>query len=250
MSTKKWTEENTKALVEAVGAPSGAVTADQVREIATQMEVSDRSISAKLRKLGYEVASLAKEKTSAFTAEDTAALVQFLDLNPGAFNYGEIAEQFKGGEFTPKQIQGKILALEKTALVKASEKVEAVRKYTPEEEATFIELANAGAYIEDIAKELNREVSSIRGKALALLTKNLIDNIPVQRDSKAKVEADPIEALGTDIATMTVTEIATATGKTERGIKTTLTRRGIKVADYDGAKKQEKARGKAEAETE
>ena len=42
-------------------------------------------------------------------------------------------------------------------------------------------------------------------------------------------------------------EIAAAIDKTERGLKTLLTRRGIKVADYDGAAKRDKADGKKAA---
>jgi hypothetical protein len=40
---------------------------------------------------------------------------------------------------------------------------------------------------------------------------------------------------------MTVAEIAAATEKTERGVRTLLTRRGLKVSDYDGAAKKAKA---------
>jgi hypothetical protein len=40
---------------------------------------------------------------------------------------------------------------------------------------------------------------------------------------------------------MTVAEIAQAIEKTDRGVKTMLTKRGIKVADYDGAARKEKA---------
>lgn len=246
MSTKKWNEENTQALINVIGAASGNVTAEQVRAAAAAMEISERSASAKLRKLGYTVDSLAKEKESAFSEQDTTDLVDFIEANPQAFTYTEIAEQFKGGEFRPKQIQGKVLALELTALVKASEKVEVARKYSDAEEAEFIEMANSGAYIEDIAAHFNREVNSIRGKALALLQQKLISQIPAQRDSKAKVTVDPLDALGDGITAMRVADIAAAIGKTERGVKTSLTRRGISVADYDGAKKHEKARGKAE----
>lgn len=249
MSTKKWNEESTKQLVATVGSveSAGVVPADKVREIAANMDVSDKSISAKLRKLGYEVESLAKTKVSAFSDADTGALVQFVELNPSAFTYAEIAEQFNNGQFTSKQIQGKILALELTGLVKASEKVEAVRVYTEAEEAEFVELAEAGKYIEEIAEHFNKPVASIRGKALAMLTKGLIKEIPVQRDSKAKTVVDPITSLGEDIAGMTVEQIAAATGKTERGIKTSLTRRGITVVDHDGQKKRAKAEGKAAA---
>ena len=40
---------------------------------------------------------------------------------------------------------------------------------------------------------------------------------------------------------MTVEAIAEAIGKTARGVKTMLTRRGLVAADYDGAAKAAKA---------
>jgi hypothetical protein len=40
---------------------------------------------------------------------------------------------------------------------------------------------------------------------------------------------------------MTVDAIAESIGKTARGVKTMLTRRGLTAADYDGAAKKEKA---------
>ena len=46
---------------------------------------------------------------------------------------------------------------------------------------------------------------------------------------------------------MTVAQIAEAADKTERGVKTILTRRGITVVDYDGAAKKAKAEAKAAA---
>ena len=56
-----------------------------------------------------------------------------------------------------------------------------------------------------------------------------------------------VDALGTDIALMTVAEIATKIDKTERGVRTLLTRRGIAVKDYDGQAKKAKAEGKKAA---
>ena len=44
-----------------------------------------------------------------------------------------------------------------------------------------------------------------------------------------------------DTSTLTVEEIATAIGKTVRGVKTMLTRRGLVASDYDGAARKEKA---------
>lgn len=245
---KKWTEESSAELLTFVGEDS-PVSAETVAEAAVEMGVSERSISAKLRKLGREVASLAKQKAAAFTADETAALVEFVGDNDGELTYKQIAEGFMNGQFSAKQIQGKVLALQLTGSVKASEKVEVANKYSEEEEVKFIELAKAGKFIEEIAEEFDRPVASIRGKALSLVTKGLINSIPVQRDSHAKDSVDVVTALGKDIHTMTVAEIAAATEKTERGIKTILTRRGIKAADYDGKAKQAKAHGKAEAST-
>ena len=53
---------------------------------------------------------------------------------------------------------------------------------------------------------------------------------------------DPLADLG-DVSEMTVDTIAEAIGKTPRGVKTMLTRRGLVAADYDGAAKQAKAAG-------
>jgi len=44
-----------------------------------------------------------------------------------------------------------------------------------------------------------------------------------------------------DIGGMTVEAIAESIGKTARGVKTMLTRRGLTAADYDGAAKSAKA---------
>ena len=46
-----------------------------------------------------------------------------------------------------------------------------------------------------------------------------------------------------DISSMTVEAIAESIGKTARGVKTMLTRRGMVASDYDGAAKKEKAAG-------
>jgi predicted transcriptional regulator len=131
--------------------------------------------------------------------------------------------------------------------VKPAEKVEVARTYTEAEEATFVRMAEAGSYIEDIAAKLNKTVASVRGKALSLTRKGQIAKIPAQKESHAKESIDPVTALGDKIATMTVAEIAAAVDKTERGLRTLLTRRGIKVADYDGAAKRAKAEAKAAA---
>ena len=245
-TTKNWSDEAVDQLMQIVGSES-PVSVNSVERAAEQLGKTTRSIASKLRQLDREVASLAKEKTSAFTADEGADLADFVSANAGNLTYKEIAENFAGAKFTAKQIQGKLLALELTGSVKPAEKVEVARTYTESEEATFIKMADAGNFIEDIASKLNKTVASVRGKALSLTRKGQISKIPAQRESHAKESVDAVSALGSKISTMTVAEIAQAVDKTERGLRTLLTRRGIKVADYDGAAKKAKAEAKAAA---
>lgn len=244
--TKKWSEEVVSELLSIVGDES-PVSVNAVEAAAEKLGFTIRSIAAKLRQLDREVASMAKSKESAFSEAEGAELAAFVNANAGQLTYKEIAEQFAGGKFNHKQVQGKILALELTSAVKAAEKVEAVRTYTEAEEAKFVKLVNDGAFIEEIATALAKTLPSVRGKALSLLRSGQIDKIPAQKESHAKESGDPVDALGSEVANMTVAEIAKAVDKTERGIRTLLTRRGIKVADYDGAQKKAKAEGKKAA---
>jgi arsenate reductase-like glutaredoxin family protein len=245
-ATKKWSDEAVDQLMSIVGNES-PVSVDAVERAAEALGFTTRSIASKLRQLDREVASLAKEKTSKFSEDETADLAEFVMANAGNLTYAQIAENFADGKFTAKQIQGKLLALELTGMVKPAEKVEVARTYTEAEEAKFIAMADNGAFIEDIAQALNKTVQSVRGKALSLTRKGQIAKIPAQRESHAKETVDPVTALGDKIASMTVAEIAAAVDKTERGLRTLLTRRGIKVADYDGAAKKAKAEAKAAA---
>lgn len=242
-TNKAWNEEAVNTLNSLVGNQS-PVSAEVVEQAAEALGRTVRSISSKLRKLGHDVVSMAKSEKPTFTADETADLENLVNSNPGAYTYKEIAERFMDGKFNAKQIQGKLLALELTGNVKPAEKIEVASKYTPEEEEQFVAMANAGASVEDIAQALGREINSIRGKGLSLLRKEQISKLPAQKTSHAQDNLDPVEALGDNIANMTVAEIAAAVNKTDRGVKTLLTRRGIKCADYDGAAKREKAEAK------
>jgi predicted HTH domain antitoxin len=243
---KTWTDEAVAQLNAVVGNES-PVSVASVEKAAEVIGVSVRSIAAKLRQLDREVVSMAAVKVPAFTAEEGEALASFVTNNAGTYTYKEIAEQFLGGKFNHKQIQGKVLALELTGSVKAAEKVEVARTYTEAEEDKFVKMVKAGSFIEELAHALGKTLPSIRGKALSLLRSGTIDKIPAQKETHAKDKVDPVEALGVNLAGMTVAEIAKAVEKTERGIRTLLTRRGIAVKDYDGAAKKAKAEGKAKA---
>jgi DNA-directed RNA polymerase specialized sigma24 family protein len=127
--------------------------------------------------------------------------------------------------------------MELTEHVKPAPKVETVRTYTPEEEGTFVEMVNGGSFVEEIAEALGKSVNSIRGKALSLLRSGEINAIPKQKETKGSSKADVLADI--DISGMTVEEIADSIGKTVRGVKTMLTRRGLQCSDYNGAAKKE-----------
>jgi len=239
MSLPKWTEERTAQLTEFVGGES-PVSQGTVAEAATDLETSTRSISSKLRKMGFDVELASAGAVRAFTDGQEATLAAFVSSNSGDYTYAEIAGHFEDGHFSAKSIQGKILSMELTSHVKPAPKVEAVRTYSPAEEVTFVSMVQDGAFVEAIAAELGRTVNSIRGKALSLLRSGDIDAIPRQETTKGASKEDPLASIE-DIGGMTVDAIAESIGKTARGVKTMLTRRGLTASDYDGAAKSAKA---------
>ena len=190
--------------------------------------------------MGFDVELASSKATSKFTADQEATLSAFVTDNSGEYTYAQIASHFEDGAFSAKSIQGKILSMELTDHVKPAPKVETVRTYTPAEEDTFVSMVNDGAYVEAIAEALGKSVNSVRGKAMSLLRSGDIDAIPRQEHTKSSAKEDPLAELG-DVSDMTVEAIAETIGKTARGVKTMLTRRGLTASDYDGAAKKEKA---------
>ena len=239
MALPKWTDERTQQLVDFVG-DSSPISQAMVAEAAEDLETSTRSVSSKLRKMGYDVELASSVSNRTFTDEQEATLQAFVTDNSGQYTYADIASSFEGGHFSAKSIQGKILSMELTSHVKPAEKPESVRTYSPEEEATFTQMVNDGSFVEEIAEALGKSVNSIRGKALSLLRSGDINAIPKQKETKGSSKADPLAEVN-DIESMNVEDIADEIGKTVRGVKTMLTRRGLTCADYDGAARKEKA---------
>jgi hypothetical protein len=241
MAVPKWTDERVDALTNFVGDES-PVSQATVVEAAESLETSSRSVSSKLRKMGFDVELASASSSKAFSDAQADTLATFVTDNSGNYTYAQIAEVFEGGQFTAKQIQGKVLSLELTSHVKPAPVKESVKTYTDAEEASFVEMVNNGSFVEEIAEAMNRSVASVRGKALSLLRSGAIDSIPRQKETKSATKEDPLAGVE-NIAEMTVEEIATEIGKTVRGVKTMLTRRGLTASDYDGAAKKEKAAG-------
>jgi len=239
MTQPKWTDERTETLVEFV-ADESPVSQETVASAAEELECSTRSISSKLRKMDYEVELASARAHRAFSDEEATTLAAFVTDNSGDYNYAQIAKVFAEGKFTPKQIQGKVLSMELTEHVARAPKPETVRTYTPEQEVIFVKMVKEGAFVEAIAEAMGKEINSVRGKSLSLLRAGEIDAIPRQEHTKGATRTDPLADLG-DVSGFTVAEIAEKITKTERGVKTMLTRRGLVAKDYDGAARKAKA---------
>ena len=238
MALPKWTDERTASLVDFIGSES-PISQATVASAADELETSTRSVSSKLRKMGYDVELASSVSHRTFSEDQEATLSTFVTDNSGQYTYADIAASFEDGHFSAKSIQGKILSMELTSHVKPAEKPQSVRTYSPEEEATFTTMVNDGAFVEEIAEALGKTVNSIRGKALSLLRSGDINAIPRQKETKGSSKADPLSEV--DVSNMSVADIADEIGKTVRGVKTMLTRRGLTCVDYDGAARKEKA---------
>lgn len=220
MSKFEYTDEMVTRMHDVAGS---GVTEEIIESLMEEFDFPRRSVTAKLRKLGYDVP---KKPGAApvFSADETDALASFLEENSGNLTAEEISQQFAGGKFTARQINGKALSLEMTGHVKPAEKKVTPRTYSEEEESKINDMVEGGSYLEEIADAMNRSVNSIRGKLLSMGLK------APQRDKKDS-KADPYAGIE-DMLDQTVEEIAEAFDKTVRGVKTVLTRRGLACADY------------------
>lgn len=236
-----WDETRTSQLIDMVADEVQPISQDVVAEAAKALGTTNRSIASKLRNMEYTVESSAVgAKAKSYSDEEEAELRAFVEDNAGEYTYTEISEQVLGGSRTSKQIQGKILSMDLFGSVKKTEKPETVSKYTDAETDTIITMVNEGKWLEEIADALNRKVNSIRGKCLSLLQKEAIVALPKQRDHKEGANTeDALTALG-DISDWTVADLANEIIKTERGVRTMLTKRGINVSDYKGADRHAK----------
>lgn len=239
MAVPKWDDSRTDTLKSFV-ASEDPISQATVEQAAEALGTSTRSVAAKLRKEGYIVEAVSNTPSKTFSEEEESALGHFLNDNAGSFTFVDIAANFAGGKFSAKQIQGKVLSMELTHLVKPAEKKVYERTYSDAEEAIIIDMAE-GSMLEDIAAKLDRPIKSVRGKALSLYRQGKIAKIPASQHV-AKNE-DPF--VGLDVPNMSVEELAVKIGRTERGVKTMLTRRGLVAKDYDGAAKKAKAEEKA-----
>ena len=86
MALPKWTEERTEELTNFVGDES-PISQATVAEAADQLETSTRSVSSKLRKMGFEVELASAASTRTFSEDQEATLATFVQDNSGEYTY-------------------------------------------------------------------------------------------------------------------------------------------------------------------
>ena len=110
MALPKWTDERTQQLTDFVGSES-PISQATVANAASELETSTRSVSSKLRKMGFDVELASASASKSFSEDQEATLQAFVTDNSGSYTYAEIAANFEGGHFSAKSIQGKILSM-------------------------------------------------------------------------------------------------------------------------------------------
>jgi hypothetical protein len=220
MSKFDYTEEMVTHMSSAC---ASGVTEEVVEALCSEFEFPRRSVTAKLRKLGFDVPKKPGD-APVFSAEETAELGEFLEANSGDYTAEEVAAQFADGKFKARQINGKALSMEMTSHIKPAEKKVAVKSYSDAEEATVVEMVGENAFLEEIADAVGKSVNSVRGKLLSL-------GMKAEQKNKKGAKSDPYEGIE-DMLDKTVEQLAEEFSKTARGVKTVLTRRGLTCADY------------------
>ena len=83
-SIPKWTDERTDTLTNLVGSES-PVTQAMVSSTATALDTTTRSVSSKLRKMGFDVELASASHTKAFSDSEEATLRSFVEDNSGSY---------------------------------------------------------------------------------------------------------------------------------------------------------------------
>jgi len=207
-----YTEDMVEAIESAVEA-AGSVTPELIKELCDTLSVPERSLTAKLRSMDYDVPK--KVRVPSFTAEETE---EFAALAEAGSTAEDIAEAL--GK-SVRQVRGKALSMDIT-LTPSPKKPAAAKKFTDEEADLVASMAEAGDYIEDIAEAVGKTVPQVRGKLLSMSLK------APQRDKKDaarqvlytdEVIADLIKRVNNG---ETAEAISEATGLKLRGVQSRI----------------------------
>ena len=224
-------EEKLARLATIMGEHEGnEVPYDVVEAVADEFMFPTRSVGAKLRALGAQVAKKNSGKTK-WPEVEANVLAEMVEAGQSDV---EIAERL--GK-TVKQVRGKALSMKlMDKLVRITQPTENTKTFTEEQEAVIATMQADGAYLEDIAAALDKNIRQIRGKLLSMkLT-------APQRDKKvaaAKIYNDEVLAMVTAMveAGDTAEAIATAMELNLTGLKSKLGKMGLKTPDMGGKSK-------------
>ena len=95
-----------KQLVDFVGSES-PISQATVVEAADELETSTRSVSSKLRKMGFDVELASASASKSFSDEQEATLANFVTDNSGSYTYAEIASTLKAEHLVLSQFKEK-----------------------------------------------------------------------------------------------------------------------------------------------
>ena len=156
---------------------------EEFNERFADANASHRSIAGKLRHMDYD---LARKTTAAskYTPEMEETIRQMCADEDNLPSQEALAEALG---VSCQSIGGKLISMGIYGVKKehkASSDYE--RKFTPEDEATIIEMVNApgDTYIEDIAEKLGKTVNQVRGRLAGMRIKGVLT-----RDKKANKKA-------------------------------------------------------------
>jgi DNA-binding CsgD family transcriptional regulator len=216
----KWTEELVAKLVEGLD-KNTEVPYSKCQEIAENLNISDRSVTGKLRVLGFKVGRKTKPG-KVYTPEDEERIRKMVEKG---YTQKQIADKL-GKDI--KSIGGKLLAMGIKGVERGVPKKEAApKKFTEAEEAKIKELAENGAYVEEIADALGKTVQQIRGKLVSMK----ISGVPTKNKKTAtkKVYTDAVVEQVKALAAegKSVEEIAEALELNEKGLRSKMGKLGL-----------------------
>ena len=163
-----------------------AEVSDFVEEFNEEFEVefSQRSIAGKLRYMGYALELKAAVVATKSYTEDEENTIRTMCADKDNLPSMEDVAGAVGRDC--KSIGGKLVSMKIYGVKKANPKAEPVKLFTPEDEATIVELVNAegDTFIEDIVEAVGKTLSQVRGKLASMRVKGVQTRNKVGRKGK------------------------------------------------------------------
>ena len=226
----KYTEEQTSKIEGFMNSYNGEVIPradfDNFRA-ALGDDISEKSLSAKIRYMGGSVENKAPVKVVKVFSEEDEAVIREMTTDPDNMPYlEEIAERLGKGI---KQVRGKLTSMRIKGVKKRDLKEKPAKTFTEEDEAIILEMTrdeNNMPFIEEIADRLNVEVKKLRGKIASMKIKGVRSKNT--KAPKVKIYTDELkEELKELIKNHSVEEIAEMKQLNFIGLRSILGKMGL-----------------------